>query len=271
MEFVEASAVSDLMSGSLFGIISSTLFTISQDVFMADYQPMTVSQPWRADVIDKAQYLVGEVAKVTIQTLPADASTQSWRSALKMQEVAKDDGLASYAVNVDKALTYGFRTIGSKNNFKIMRKLANIAVGTVQIQSEEAVMSRHRILAGIGMAEAAMGQKYTTVDEALQAKETTVAVLEDEAKIAYANCDNPLFLELRKYIIEFSKMMNDLAYRLPGLVVVDFMGGVHSLVAAYAIYKNAKRHRHLEQRNQIDPNGRMGALVVGVTPGPWSQ
>ena len=34
--------------------------------------------------------------------------------------------------------------------------------------------------------------------------------------------DNALFLELEKYNISFRKMMNDLAYRLPGLVMVNF-------------------------------------------------
>ena len=61
-------------------------------------------------------------------------------------------------------------------------------------------------------------------------------------------------------------MMNDLAYRLPGLITVDFSGGVHPLVAAYVIYNDAKRHRDLEPRNIIDANGRFGRLVRGVAP-----
>ena len=80
---------------------------------------------------------------------------------------------------------------------------------------------------------------------------SVVAVLEDEAQAAYNLCDNGLYLELRKYIINFKGMMNDLAYRLPGLIAVDFQGGVHPLVAAYVIYKDAKRHRDLGPRNII--------------------
>jgi hypothetical protein len=118
------------------------------------------------------------------------------------------------------------------------------------------------------MAEAAMGRTYAYLDEGLAAMDMTLTVLEDEAQAAYKDCDNGLFLELRKYATEFAKMMNDLSYRLPGLVTVDFMGGVYPLVAAYAIYNDAKRHRELETRasNIVDANGRFGPIVRGIAP-----
>ena len=111
-----------------------------------------------------------------------------------------------------------------------------------------------------------MGRKYAYVDECLAAMDMVLAVLEDEAKAAYDDCDNELFLEIKKYATEFAKMMNDLSYRLPGQVLVNFSGGVHPLVAAYAIYKDAKRHRELEERNIVDANGRFGPIVSGVAP-----
>ena len=111
-----------------------------------------------------------------------------------------------------------------------------------------------------------MGQRYATVQECLTAKDMVMAVLDDEAKFAYSECDNALFLEIKKYSVEFSKMMHDLSYRLPGQVLVNFSGGVHPLVAAYTIYKDAKRHRELEERNLVDANGRFGPIVVGVSP-----
>ena len=90
--------------------------------------------------------------------------------------------------------------------------------------------------------------------------------LGDEAQAAYDACDNALFLEIRNYATQFAQMMNDLAYRLPGLVAIDFSGGVHPLVAAYTIYNDATRHRELETRNKVDANGRFSPLVVGVAP-----
>jgi hypothetical protein len=156
--------------------------------------------------------------------------------------------------------------------FNLMRRLANQATTSstlpagAAVESEEAVLSRHRILAAIGMAEAAMSRTYAYVNEALAAMDATLAVLHDEAQAAYNVCDNALFLELRKYATQFAQMMNDLTYRLPGLVAVDFMGGVHPLVAAYTIYNDAKKHRGLEQKNRVDANGRFDPLVVGIAP-----
>ena len=277
LEFVEANPVGTGIGGMLFGMISSALFTTSQTSFIRDYHPAQASQPWTSDVINTAQRLISTTATVAKQVLPPDAPLSEHRNVLRMDEVAQDDGLASDGAKVDAALVNGFHTIpiyvnSPDNEFRIMRQLANAATSASKLpagtaaESEQAVLSRHRILAAIGMAEAAMARKYTYVGEALSAMDTTLSVLHDEEKAAYDNCDNPLFLEIRNYSVQFEQMMNDLAYRLPGLVAVDFMGGVHPLVAAYAVYNDATRHRDLEQRNKIDANGRFYSVVVGVAP-----
>ena len=277
MEFVEASIGFSGILGSLFGIISSGLFAASQTSFLGNYQPSLVSQPWVVDVVNTAQALLGVTATVATQTLVKDSPAADWRAVLNMQAVVQDDGLAMSAPTVDTAMTSGFKVIARnvtdpKAKFDIFRKLANAATTSSRlpagyaVESEEAVISRHRILSAINMAEAAMGRKYATIDESLAAMDTVVAVFDDEAKAAYANCDNALFMEIKSYTTQFSKMMHDLSYRLPGMVRVNFSGGVHPLVASYVIYKDAKRHRELEERNIVDANGRFGPLVVGITP-----
>jgi prophage DNA circulation protein len=277
MEFVEANPVGTGLGGILFGMISSALNSTSQTSFLRDYHPATVSQPWKGDVIDTAQRLVAITTAVTRQVLPPDAPSSEHRDVLRMEEVATDDGLAVVGTKVDAALSHGFNTIpvhvdNPDDLFRIMRRLANAATASSRLpsgaatESEEAVLSRHRVLAAIGMAEAAMSRTYAYVDEALSSMDSVLAVLSDEAQAAYNNCDNPLFLELRSYATQFAQMMNDLAYRLPGLVAVDFSGGVHPLVAAYTIYHDATRHRELELRNKVDANGRFNPLVVGIAP-----
>ena len=181
-------------------------------------------------------------------------------------------------INVDKAFATGVTDIAyniqdPEEEWRIFRKLANQAAVTSTLPVsggaaavENSLYSRFRVLTGVAMAEAAMARKYPYVQAALSAMEVTSAVLEDEARAAYDLCDNALFLELQKYIISFKDMMYTLAYRLPGLITVDFSGGVHPLVAAYVIYGDAKRHRDLEPRNIIDANGRFGPLVRGVAP-----
>jgi prophage DNA circulation protein len=277
MEFVEANSVGSGLGGILFGLISSPLLTVSQTSFYRDYRPAAMSQPWRTDIIHTAQGLINSVIRLTKQVLPEDAPLSEHRDVFQMEAVATDDGLAAVAANVDASLHNGFTTIASNTVnpnilFNVMRGLANTAFTKINMpngdgsDSEEAVVVRHRIMAAVGMAEAAMTRKYAYVGEALQTMDIVLAVFEDEAKVAYDNCDNPLFLEIRNYATQFGKMMNDLAYRLPGLVAVDFSGGVHPLVAAYAIYNDATRHRELEARNRVDANGRFNPMVVGVVP-----
>ena len=56
-----------------------------------------------------------------------------------------------------------------------MKKLANVASKTsrlpagIAVESEEAVFSRQRVLAAIGMAQAAMARKYAYTDQAITA------------------------------------------------------------------------------------------------------
>src|SRR5262245_29407463 len=276
MEFVEANIGFSGIAG-LFGIISSGLNISSRNTFYADYAPTRVAQPWRNDVVHTAQLMVATTAEVATHTLVADSPATQWRTVLHMNAVASDVSLASLAVEVDDSLSDGSKIIATNITnadvkFNAFRRLANVASFSSKLskdraaRSEEAVLGRQRILAAIGMAEAAMARKYSFLDQSLAAMDIVMAVFDDEAKAAYDDCNNDLFLEIRKYQTEFSKMMHDLAYRLPGLIQVDFAGGVHPLVAAYAIYNDAKRHRDLEPRNIVDANGRIGPVVTGVAP-----
>src|SRR5262245_30242449 len=219
LEFVEANDVATGLGGSIFGIISTAIAAVSQAAFLASYTPAVVPQPWQTDVIDTAQRMVASTSAAAEQVLTPASPQSLWKQVLSMNEVVTDDGLAADPVKVDNALTTGFSIISNnvtdpELRYQIYRKLANVALsdkllpaGPAQ-DSEQAVLSRQRLLAAVGMAEAAMGRKYSTIDEALNTMDAVLTVFEDEAKIAYDACQNALFLEIRKYAIEFNKMMN---------------------------------------------------------------
>jgi hypothetical protein len=278
LEFVEANPVGTGLGGSLFGIISSVILSVSSASFRSSYNPVSISQPWSKDIVTSAQSLIKITHDALVQTFTTDTSSTQWRVALKMEEVANDPGLALSAENVDNALSSGMHELtyniqDPEVEWRVLRKLANagavesnlpISGGAAAMQNS--LYSRFRVLAGVALAETAMARKYPHVQAALLAMDTAASVLEDEAKSAYNICDNALYLEIQKYIINFKDMMYDLAYRLPGLITVDFQGGVHPLIAAYVIYNDAKRHRDLEPRNIIDANGRFGRLVRGIAP-----
>lgn len=278
LEFVEANPVGNGLGGLLFGIISSTVLAISSESFHRDYTPAYISRPWSSDIVTSAQGLITSTHDALVQTFTPNTSTQEWRIAIKMDEVAKDPSLAMQAPYVDKSFVQGIRQLTHnvedlETEWRVLRRLTNEAAKESTLPPsggaaavENSLYSRFRILTGVALSETAMSRKYPNVQTAITAMDTVSAVLEDEAKSAYNLCDNLLYLELTKYIINFRKMMNDLAYRLPGLITVDFQGGVHPLVAAYVIYNDAKRHRDLEPRNIIDANGRFGRIVRGVAP-----
>lgn len=278
LEFVEANPVGTGLGGSIFGIIASAVLSVSSASFRASYIPATISQPWSNDIVETAQSLITVTHDVLVQTFNEETSTEQWRIAIKMDEVSKDPGLALYAENVDNSFTSGINQItyniqDPDKKWQVLRQLTNVAAKESNLPStggaaaiENSVYSRFRVLTGVALAETAMARKYPNVQAAIAAMDITSAVLEDEAKSAYNICDNELYLELTKYIVNFKSMMNDLAYRLPGLITVDFQGGVHPLVAAYVIYNDAKRHRDLEPRNIIDANGRFNRFVRGVAP-----
>lgn len=280
LEFVEANPVGTGLGGSIFGIISSAILSVSYASFTASYFPASVSQPWSASIVKSAQALATVTHDTLVQTFNEDTDTTQARVALRLEEVAADPGLASLGKVLDGAITAGINLIAQNiqdadTRWKTFRTLANHAAKSSSLPVsggvaavEDSLFSRFRILTGVAMAEAAMARTYPYIQAALDVMDATTAVLEDEAKSAYNICDNGLYLEIRKYVISFQEMMNDLAYRLPGLIMVDFQGGVHPLVAAYTIYKDAKRHRDLEPRNVLDANGRFGRLVRGIAPTP---
>jgi len=278
LEFVEANPVGSGIGGSIFGIIASAVISVSSASFRNDYRPASIAYPWSHDIVTSAQNLIKTTQTVLIHTFTEDTSSSQWRVALKMEEVANDPGLAAMADQVDDALTSGVNEItyniqDLEEKWRVLRRLTNVGAVESSLPSvggaatvENSLYSRFRVLTGVALAETAMARKYPHVQAALSAMDTASAVLEDEAKSAYNICDNALYLELQKYIVTFKDMMYNLAYRLPGLITVDFQGGVHPLVAAYVIYNDAKRHRDLEPRNVIDANGRFGRLVRGVSP-----
>jgi prophage DNA circulation protein len=281
MEFVEAQSTGiDALGGALFGIINTNLAGASQAAFLANYTPLAAAQPWRTDILNSTAYLVGALTDVVVQTTTtlADLIPQDWRNIATLKTIVADPLLCADATKVNKALVYGYSTIANNlagdpvSLYTNMRALVNTAAttstmpaGTAQ-ESEAEILTRTRILAAINMANAALAVQYNTVDDCLAAMDQVGTVFDDEMAQAYDDCDNELYLELNAHVIQFRTMMNDLAYRLPPNIVVNFAGGVHPLVAAYAIYGDAKRFRDLELGNILDANGRMGYLVGAVAP-----
>jgi prophage DNA circulation protein len=278
LEFTEYNAVG-LFGAimSLVGVSSSGANAASEAGFTVRYRPIKISNPWKQEVIQKAQDLVSVAETNYTRLLKADSPATYWRASLRMIEVVQDDVVAQSADRVNESLveaTTGISLLTEDVSYKTraFKAIAN-AASTASVElpfgiaedSEEALLSRTRFLAAIGLANVVMAATYDNVTQVFNAMDSVRTLLDDEARAAYDACDNGLFLEIQRYTISFIKLMYDRAYRLPPLIAVDFVGSVYPLVAAYAMYGDAKRHRELERRNLLTTaDSRFNSVVVGV-------
>jgi hypothetical protein len=94
--------------------------------------------------------------------------------------------------------------------------------------------------------------QYDTITNALSAMKAPI----------YEDCDTPLYwLALNDFQIAAQRSLIYRAYNAPALVQYQFPGSVHSLVAAYEIYGDAKRFSEIEMRNPGYPWG-VGPMII---------
>lgn len=128
--------------------------------------------------------------------------------------------------------------------------------------AENSVYQTLRILAAANMARAALETEVETIDEAFQQYDEVTQIIQEELDAARATCEDGLYIELRKLQTDIKTQLLNRVYNLPALVVYNFGGGVHSLVAAYEIFNDAKRFREIERRNPQYWPWAMGPEVI---------
>ena len=273
MEFVEGNVWPNGLSlvGNLLGLASGALISTARDDFTTRYQPSAVSTVRREQVTQAAQSTVEQISHEYQQAIVGTTSVNKYRTLADLQEVAADSSLVTSTIITDRAISLGINAVAietdAKPKYDAMRRIVNFnskanATGT---ESEDAIYTLARISAGVGMAQGATEVTYARMDQVFTAIDTVDAVLIEESVAARTRCANMLFAELEKFRVEFKKNLYYLAYTLPPLIEFNFYHGVHSLVAAYSIFNDAKRHRELEMGNMMDGTGRIGPVVVAAS------
>lgn len=277
MEFVEGNLWPNGLSliGSLLGLAFGALIGTARDDFTVRYQVRKTSTARRTHVKNVARATVGQISNEYQQAIVGTTSSNKYRILSDLQEVAIDPHLVESTEITDRAIALGTNAvaqeIGGQAKYDSMRRIVNFNSKSSKLTSptdadtEEAVYTLARISGAVGMAQAATEVTYSRMDQVFTAMDTVDAVLLEEEIAARERCANMLQLELQRFRIEFKKTLYALAYSLPPLIDFNFYGGVHSLVAAYSIFNDAKRHRELEQGNSVNANGRMGPVVVAAT------
>lgn len=276
MEFVEANVWPNGFSlGSLLaGLAVSGIISAARASFTSRYKPQQAQVFRQAAVVDAAQAQVQAVAD-TYARVTTDKLDDKQRNLVlvALQSVATSDRLATGAVNVDKAISLGMGAIAKSTTgqakYEAFRGLANTAARMSMFNNpaadvENSIYMLMRTVAGAYMAEGALESDNVNTGTVFAQYDAVEAVLQGEQDLASANCENLLFAAINDFRINALSQLAAKAYTAPGVVQYSFGGAVHPLVAAYAVYGDAKRHRDLEQINVLSSAGRFGANVFAA-------
>ncbi|UPT53294.1 putative tail biosynthetic protein [Synechococcus phage Ssp-JY38] len=279
MEFVEGNVWPNGLSliGQFLGLALGTIIGAARTSFNERYQPSSVQQHRRAQVVQTEQDAIGQIRvqyEGVVSGTPAQDELTTWRAIADMREVEGDDTLAADTEIADRALALSMNAVALQSSgttqYQAFRELANWAATPVALpgaagESVDAVLSTMRTIAAAYMAEAATEIPPATMTEAFMRLDAITTILEGEEEVAYARCDNPLFLAIREFKVQVQTLLYAQAYNSPRLIEYNFNGAVHPLVAAYAIFGDAKRHRELERSNIIGDQGRFTTAVLGAS------
>lgn len=257
LDFVEANLIGSGFSlgQSVFGLPLASLFGAVAATFVDRFNINSVRYYDANEVRETASQAIITIRdRYTSETI-ADTSLANWRIISDMTQAASDGGTAQQTVDtIAKSMNLLASKTTGDAKYAAFRSISNWGAQVAALPSnagiaQDAVYSAVRIMAAGHMARASLETDPETIGAALAQYDQVVSIIDQEIENAKADCDNCLFLELRKFLADAQSAMLNRAYNLPSIVEYDFGGSVHSLVAAYEIFDDAKRFGEIERRN----------------------
>jgi hypothetical protein len=281
MVFVEATSVAAgfLLTSSLFGLDISGLLNAVQANFLANYTPklarLYTTGLLPATVADHLTQLRLEFQKTLVvsQSNGAGATSDQYQSLSDAEDAINNTPLLTGAFTAHAALTTAFTLLSDSTiadvKYQAMRRIVNSAAKTSSLSgvagvSQDSVYATVRLMGAARMAQAALETSVTTLNAALEQYDQVIAVLDDEANVALVACNDTLFLELKNFTSTVKTQLLNRAYKLPALVSYDFHKSVHSLVAAWEMFADARRFSEIETRNPAGLPFLTGPTVIGA-------
>jgi hypothetical protein len=274
LEFVEANNWPNGLSlvGQLLGLVLSVILNPSRASFRERYVP-TNAQSFRRDaVVSAAQSQIANIqAEFEFATAANDEDDARNRIVADLTRLSLDDGMAGNTATVDKGIALGLKAVALNRTgvfkFRAMRRIANKAAAQSTFMEpaatvENAIYSNVRVICAAYMTEGVLESTGQRTSDIFAQLDVIDAILVQEMAYARAICDNALYIALAEFRSSASAKLYDFAYNAPGLVSYNFGGGVHPVVAAYSIFKDAKRHRELEKINNVNSSGRFNPVVL---------
>lgn len=260
MEFVEANSIgtgvnvgSSLLGFAFGGIIDAIgeAFESNYDLDKVRYYRVNDVQ---STVPEQLQNIRNEFARATHAT----NSAANWQALTTLDSVISDPAQYRSAEDTFEVFKRATRTLSGvtsgQDKYDAFRRIANGAASTSSLPdeagvSQNAVYSTVRMLSMVHMVQGALETPVANLNEALDQYDAVVTIIDEELAAARATCDDDLYIKLREFQTNARSALLNRAYNLPAVVIYDFGGPVHSLVAAYEIFNDAKRFAEIESFN----------------------
>lgn len=284
IEFVEGNrwgssyGLGGLLSGlSVVGIVGA-----AQTAFRAGYD--AVGAPYYATraITDSVTTTVSGIRDDLVSVVGLTDDPTVARIVHELDDVASDPVLAQSTDAAWLGISGGLAAIdnyGKTAEAKLtaFRRIANRAANPpVRIisraqKAHDTVAAVTRTLAAAYMARASLGQISGTMQDGFAVYDRTMALIEDEARIAYEACDNALHIGIREFVPQAQSVMLERVYGLPPLISYPFGTGVMAVVAAHEIYGDARRLASIEAHNPAGWAFMVGPDVIAPRPESTSE
>jgi prophage DNA circulation protein len=272
LEFVEANDFLTTAIGSVFGTpITSFLSTVATN-FGTNFTPSTAPFYEQGVILNSAAAQLGNVATELGAVLSVGAPQPAWAALWDVTQRAAVP-VAAYDVPgtwtaVSNALAAIDRN-GGRARYDAFKNIANGAAASSKLSpaaavSENTLFASMRLSAAAYMARVASQTPASEMQTALERVDEINAILIEEERAAFEQCDPALHLELTQFRANTVAELTRLAFEVPARVVYHFTGPVCSHVAAYRIFGDAKRFRELELANPHQACWSMGPDILAT-------
>lgn len=260
------------------GLSLTTLIATMSDTFNDRYTPRTARPYNRNAITGTASAAILQIrdefhAAVVKPSSPIDPN--AWSAISDLERRAQDTTVLFDAQETFTTIKLGLAAVSASTandtKYEAFLRLANANAklsalsGVNDRRAEDVIYATMRVLSAGYMAQAAL-EDTATVNalEMSRRLEQISSILETEIDAARIECDNNLFLQLRQFYTATQAALLKRVFSLPAMVVYNFAGAVHSLVAAYEIHNDAKRFRDIEALNPSSWPWNLGPRVVAT-------
>lgn len=277
MEFVEAAeflAGANFVGGLLSGIDSGSFLAVVSTAFDSVFNPSLAFTFRISDIMASTTSVIASIRNEFSNAIGTSTDENKLQILAEFNTVLTDTTRLTDFEVVRNTIINGASAVSenlsTSERFAAFRRISNVAAASpssssVQVEKQEnALFALARATAVANMAQASVETTQNNLADALIEADIISAVFAQEIEQARNTCEDYLHVAFRRFASETEVALLNRAYNLPALVEYDFGTGVHSLVAAWEIYGDAKQAVSLERQNPQYSVFNLGPKIVAT-------